>query len=77
MLSLVAIEPGVELLLEAGLDRLRAKSMEQTQYLIELWEAMLKPLGFTLNSPRDASLRGSHVSFGHEEGLRIDRALIE
>lgn len=77
MLSLVAIEPGVELLLEAGLDRLRAKSMKQTQYLIGLWEEVLKPLGFTLNSPRDASVRGSHVSIGHEEALRIDRALIE
>ena len=77
MLSLAAIEPGIDLLLEAGLDRLRAKSVAQTEYLIGLWEALLKPLGFTLNSPRDARRRGSHVSLGHPEGLRIDRALIE
>jgi len=31
----------------------------------------------TLNSPRDAGVRGSHISLGHPEGLRIDRALIE
>jgi kynureninase len=30
-----------------------------------------------LNSPRDANVRGSHVSLGHPDGLRIDRALIE
>ena len=30
-----------------------------------------------LNSPRDSRQRGSHVSLGHPEGLRIDRALIE
>ena len=30
-----------------------------------------------LNSPRDPARRGSHVSLGHPEGLRIDRALIE
>jgi kynureninase len=76
-LSLAAIEPGVELLLEAGLVRLREKSVRQTEYLIGLWEALLQPLGFALNSPRDAARRGSHVSFGHPDGLRIDRALIE
>jgi kynureninase len=77
MLSLAAVEPAVDLLLEAGLDRLRAKSVQQTEYLISLWEALLAPLGVALNSPRDPARRGSHVSLGHPEGLRIDRALIE
>ncbi len=77
MLSMAAIEPGVDLLLEAGLDRLRAKSMQQTEYLIALWEALLRPLGVALNSPRESARRGSHVSLGHPDGLRIDRALIE
>ncbi|HUS17101.1 MAG TPA: kynureninase, partial [Chloroflexia bacterium] len=54
-----------------------AKSVQQTEYLIALWEAWLQPLGVTLNSPRDPAHRGSHVSLGHPEGLRIDRALIE
>ncbi|MCP5101720.1 MAG: kynureninase [Chloroflexi bacterium] len=77
MASLALIEPGVDLLLEAGMDRLRAKSAAQTAYLIDLWEAWLQPLGFTLNSPRLASVRGSHVSVGHPEGWRINRALID
>ncbi len=77
ILSLAAIEPAMELVLEAGLERLRAKSVRQTEYLIALWEHLLKPLGFTLNSPRDSNRRGSHVSLGHPDGLRIDRALIE
>jgi kynureninase len=77
MLSIAAIEPGVELVLQAGLDRIRAKSVRQTEYLVELWESALQPLGFRLNSPREATRRGAHVSFGHDEGLRIDRALIE
>jgi kynureninase len=77
MLSLAAIEPSVELILEAGMDRLREKSVRQTEYLIALWEEMLQPLGVKLNSPRDANCRGSHISLGHPEGLRIDRALIE
>jgi kynureninase len=77
LLSLAAVEPGVDLILEAGLERLRAKSIQQTEYLIALWEAWLKPLGVALNSPRDSAVRGSHVSLGHPEGLRIDRALIK
>jgi kynureninase len=77
MISLAAVEPAVELLLEAGIEHLRAKSVAQTEYLIGLWEAVLQPLGVTLNSPRDPACRGSHVSLGHPDGLRIDRALIE
>jgi kynureninase len=77
ILSLSAVEPAIDLLLEAGIDRLRAKSIVQTEYLIGLWEELLKPLGVTLNSPRDYRQRGSHVSIGHAEALRIDRALIE
>ena len=77
ILSLSAVEPSVDLILEAGIDRLREKSVRQTEYLIGLWEETLRPLGVKLNSPRDATCRGSHVSLGHPEGLRIDRALIE
>jgi kynureninase len=77
MLSLAAVEPALDLLLDAGIDRLRAKSIAQTEYLIGLWEELLQPLGVTLNSPRDYRQRGSHVSIGHPEALRIDRALIE
>jgi kynureninase len=76
VVSLSLVEPGLDLLLEAGMDRLRAKSLAQSQYLIALWEALLAPLGFSLNSPRDGARRGSHISLGHAEGLRIDLALI-
>jgi kynureninase len=77
MLSLAAIEPAIDLILEAGIDRLRAKSIKQTEYLIGLYDELLRPIGFSLNSPRDQNRRGSHVSIGHAEALRIDRALIE
>lgn len=76
MLSILAIEPGVDLLLAAGMARIRAKSVQQTDYFIALWEQDLAPLGFTLNSPRDSQWRGSHISLGHPEAWRIDQALI-
>ena len=77
VLSLLAIEPGVDLLLRAGVDKLRAKSVRQTEYLIALHDAILAPLGFSLGTPREVGLRGSHVSIRHPEGYRINRALIE
>lgn len=77
ILSLLAMEPGVELLLEAGMERLRAKSVRQSEYLMSLWQALLEPLGFTLNTPRDVNQRGSHISLGHAEGWRIVQAFIE
>lgn len=77
MLSMKAIEPAVDLLLEAGMERLRAKSAQQTDYLIALADAWLEPLGFTVGSPRQSDRRGSHVSLRHPEAYRINRALIE
>ncbi|MBX3059707.1 MAG: kynureninase [Anaerolineae bacterium] len=77
VLSIAAIEPGIDLLLEAGMASLRAKSVQQTEYLIYLFEQWLEPLGFRLNSPREAAWRGSHISLGHEDGWRIDQALIQ
>jgi kynureninase len=77
VLSLAALEPGLDLLLEAGLDRLRAKSVALTELLIARWETELAPLGYALSSPRESARRGSHVSLGHPEGWRINRALLE
>jgi kynureninase len=76
IVSLSLIEPGVDLLLEVGMEAVRAKSVRQTTYFIDLWEAMLAPLGFRLQSPREADRRGSHVALGHDEGLAINLALI-
>ncbi len=77
MLSLLPVEIGVDLLLEAGIDRLRKKSLLLGSYLIYLFDEFLQPFGFTLGSPRQPQLRGSHVSIRHPQGYRINRALIE
>jgi kynureninase len=77
ILSMKAVEPSVDILLEATMERIRAKSIKQTEYLIFLADQWLAPLGFTLGTPRQAEMRGSHVSLRHAEGYRISRALIE
>ncbi|MGA7992144.1 MAG: kynureninase [Thermoanaerobaculia bacterium] len=77
VLSLAAAEAGIDLALEAGVEAARVKSVEMGKFLQSLWEKVLEPRGVTLRSPREAARRGSHLSFGHPEGLAIDRALIE
>lgn len=77
ILGLTAVQAGVELVLEAGLERLREKAAALTELLVELYDDRLRALGFRLNTPRDPVRRGGHVSVGHEDGWRLCRALIE
>jgi kynureninase len=77
ILSLMALEPALDLTLEAGPERIRRKSVLLTSYLIYLIDTALPALGFALGSPRDPEQRGAHVSIRHPEGYRINRALIE
>ena len=72
-----AVEEGARLLLEAGIEPMRAKSMQLTAYLIELADAWLVPLGCTIATPREASRRGGHVSFCHPGAERIVTRLAE
>jgi kynureninase len=75
--STLSIQSSIEMVLQAGVDHIRHKSIGQTSYLVDLAETVLSPLGYSLGSPRDAQRRGSHVSLRHPEGYRITRALIE
>jgi kynureninase len=77
ILVLAAVEEGVRITAEAGIDALREKSVAQSELLIALHDEWLVPLGFTLGSPRDPAKRGSHVSLNHPEAWPICRALIE
>ncbi len=77
VLSLSALDAALDLTLQAGIERIREKSVSLTSYLIYLVDTVLGPLGFRLGTPRDSARRGSHVSIRHPEGYRITQALIE
>lgn len=77
VLSLAAIQSGLDITLEAGIERLRAKSVQQGEFLIELIQQLLVSLGFTIASPMDVRQRGSHISISHAEGYRISQAMIK
>jgi len=77
VLGLAAVDEGVALLAEAGIDRLRDKGRQLTALVVDLHDAWLAPLGFTLASPRDPGARGSHVALAHPDSPRIAWALRE
>jgi len=77
MISMLTMEAALEPTLNAGMDALRAKSILMTDYAAFLTDTWLAPLGFSLGSPRDSTIRGSHISIRHADGYRINRALIE
>lgn len=77
VLSLVGVEHGVRLVADAGISRLRQKGIMLTELVIELADAWLEPLGFSVASPRDATRRGSHVSLRHPDAKAFVRALIK
>ncbi len=76
MLALAAVEEGVRLTLEAGIEPIRAKGSALTAFAIELFDARLASLGCTLGSPRDPARRGAHLAIRHPEARRLTAALI-
>jgi kynureninase len=76
ILALAALEEGVDLLLQADLAQLRAKSQALTAAFITLVEARCAGQGLSLMAPRDPARRGSQVSFAHEQGYAVMQALI-
>jgi kynureninase len=71
ILGTAAVEEGARLLQEAGLDRIRDKSVLLTEYLRELAAEWLEPVGCKLATPRDPAQRGSHLTFLHPDAEAI------
>ena len=77
VLGLRAVEAGAELVAEAGIDAIQAKARSLTDFVVELHEERLAPLGFTLGSPREAGRRGAHVSVCRPDAEALCAALAE
>jgi kynureninase len=76
IIGTIAVQEGTRLLGEAGIERLRAKSVALTGYLIHLADEWLTPHGFRLASPRPDARRGGHVTLNHPQAWQISQALI-
>lgn len=76
VLGIVAVQEGLTLIAEAGLDRIRAKATDLTEYAIALADARLVPLGASLASPRAATQRGGHMTIRCAGAEDVTRRLV-
>jgi len=75
LLSMAPLEGSLEIFNKAGIDNIRRKSINITEYLIYLIDEYLTEFGFEIGSPRESSHRGGHVALLHDEAIRINEAL--
>ncbi|HEU5109333.1 MAG TPA: kynureninase, partial [Micromonosporaceae bacterium] len=75
--GLVCVAEGAELLGEAGIEQVRAKSLALTRMLITLADEWLAPLGYTLASPRADAERGGHVTLDHPRAAELTPRFID
>ncbi len=81
VLAVQPVKDMLDLIAEAGLDAIRAKSIALTERAVALADELLGPLGVDLASPRDPARHGSHVTvthpaFGRVTGLLWERGVI-
>jgi kynureninase len=76
VLALAAVAAGLDLVIEAGIDAIRHKSIGLTEYAIALIDEWLAPLGCSVGSPRAAGRRGSHVALVHPQARMLSQRLI-
>ncbi len=75
VLSMIALDAALDLMLEADIRTIREKSLALTGLFIELVEQECAGLGIEAVALEPAR-RGSHVSLRHENGYPVMRALI-
>jgi kynureninase len=77
VLSLAALEVGVDLALQVPMRELRDKSLRLADLFLALVAQECADYGLAALTPVEPSRRGSQVSFAHRDGYAIMQALIE
>ncbi|HEY0445005.1 MAG TPA: kynureninase [Allosphingosinicella sp.] len=77
MLSLLALESGVETFAEVDMAMVWTKSVALFDLFLALAEERCAGHGLECISPRDPERRGSHISFRHPHAFEMCQALIE
>ncbi|MFN8528409.1 MAG: aminotransferase class V-fold PLP-dependent enzyme [Anaerolineae bacterium] len=70
--ALYAIQPGVEIIKQVGIDAIRANSIRQTTQLIEWAESA----GYQINTPKPVDQRAGTVTLNMPHAYEISRALL-
>jgi kynureninase len=63
--GMLAMRGTLDLIEEATMAAIREKSVQLTTFAIEIFDALLAPLGAELSTPREQEERGSHITLDH------------
>lgn len=77
LIGIRCVQTSFSMIKEAGIDAIAKKAAIGTQMMIDLYDAWLAPLGFELNTSRDAKERGGHISLVHPDAAQICVAMRE
>ena len=77
LIGIRCVQTAFSMIKEAGIDAIAHKAAVGTQLMIDLYDAWLAPLGFVLNTSRDAKERGGHISLVHPDAAQICVAMRE
>jgi kynureninase len=75
VLALNAVDEGVKVVQEAGIEAIRAKGIALTEFAIALGDERLPDV--RVASPRDPARRGAHVALAHADAKTLCAQLIE
>jgi kynureninase len=75
IMGLLCIDEGFGMIAEATIAAINAKAAKGTDMMIELYEQWLVEIGYQLITPREANLRGGHISIYHPDAAQIARGL--
>ncbi|MDQ0163616.1 kynureninase [Aeribacillus alveayuensis] len=75
ILSVAPLIGSLEIFEEAGIEKIRKKSLQLTQFMIDLIKQELNEYGFTFGNPLEDEKRGGHIFLEHQEAARICKAL--
>ncbi|MCW2842910.1 MAG: Kynureninase [Nocardioides sp.] len=65
IIGMLAIQDMLELIDDAGIEAVRAKSVALTEYAVTVADELLSPAGVVLASPPEPERRGGHVTLNH------------
>ena len=75
IIGIRTVKVAFEMIEEAGIKAIADKAATGTQMMIDLYDAWLADLGFTLLTSRNSNERGGHISISHPDAAQICIAL--
>lgn len=75
ILSLAPLEGSLNIFNEAGIEKIREKSLQMTGYLMYLVDQELADYSFKIGTPRQDKRRGGHIALEHKKARQICKAL--